>query len=92
MASFQGQKRTNESIVIDGHEFVECEFVNCRLIYGGGELPRLQHCHFTGCQWQLDEAARRTIQFLRGIYHSGPGGRELVEETLKSIRFRVSLN
>jgi hypothetical protein len=76
MARFEGQKLIGETITLDGHGYVECEFVSCRLIYGGGEVPKLQHCNFACCQWQLDEAARRTIQFLRGIYHSGPGGRE----------------
>jgi hypothetical protein len=88
MSRFQDQKYNGETVVIDGMEFVQCEFVNCRLIYRGGEVPKLQSCHFAQCQWQLEEAARNTIMFLRGIYHSGPGGRELVEETLKNIRVR----
>jgi hypothetical protein len=92
MTRIEGQRFLNQTIVLDGKEYLDCEFANCKLIYSGGEVPKLHRCSFAQCQWQLDEAAKRTIQFLRGIYHSGPGGRELVEETLKSIRFRVSLN
>jgi hypothetical protein len=56
------------------------------MVYKGGELPKLQRCHFTRCGWHLDDAARRTILFLKSIYHSGPGGKDLVEETLRHIR------
>jgi hypothetical protein len=52
-------------------------------------MPRLQHCHFVRCTWHLEDAAQRSVLFLRSVYHSGPGGRELVEETLRHIRMRL---
>ena len=89
MAVFQDINKENETVLLDGHEFTNCKFQNCKMVYGGGEMPKLQHCHFAGCSWQLDEAAKRTVLFLRSIYHSGPGGHDLVEETLKHIRFKL---
>jgi hypothetical protein len=88
MALFQDVTKENETVVLDGNEFIGCKFQNCKMVYRGGEVPRLQHCHFTQCTWHLDDAAQRTVMFLRGIYHSGPGGRELVEDTLRHIRVR----
>ena len=88
MAVYQDKKIENETVVLDGSEFVSCEFHGCRMVYRGGEHPRLQHCHFTRCTWHLEDAAQRTVLFLKSIYHSGPGGRELVEETLRHIRMR----
>ncbi len=88
MAVYREQLIANDAVVLDGHEFVACEFRDCRMIYKGGEMPRLAQCHFVRCTWQLDEAAQRTVLFLRGVYHSGAGGRELVEQTLKHIRVR----
>jgi hypothetical protein len=88
MATFQDVTRENETIVLDGNEFIACKFQNCQLVYRGGEMPRLQHCHFTQCSWHLEEAAQRTVRFLRAVYHSGPGGQDLVEQTVKLIRSR----
>jgi hypothetical protein len=88
MAAHKGSKFDNATVVLDGHQFVECEFTGCRLVYRGGELPALQHCHFMACTWLLEDAALRAVQFLRGVYHSGPGGKELVEDTLRHIRIK----
>jgi hypothetical protein len=86
VAEYKERKLVGESVVLDGNDFVQCEFENCKMIYKGGELPKLQHCRFTRCTWQLEDAARRSVLFLKSIYHSGPGGKELVEETLRQIR------
>jgi hypothetical protein len=86
MAVFNDLTKENETIILDNNEFVSCKFQNCELVYCGGTPPKLQHCFFTHCSWKLDEAAKRTILFLRSIYHSGPGGMELVDGTLKFIR------
>jgi hypothetical protein len=88
MALFKDLTKESESVLLDGNEFINCEFQGCNLVYRGGELPRLQQCRFARCAWHLEEGAQRTIQFLRSIYHSGPGGRELVEETLRHVRTR----
>ncbi len=88
MAEFKDLTRENERVVLDGNTFVNCTFLNCQMVYQGGEQPRLQHCQFTRCSWHLEEAAQRTVRFLRNVYHSGPGGRDLVEETLRHIRMR----
>jgi hypothetical protein len=89
MATFQDQTIGHQSIVLDGNEYIGCKFESCQMIYRGGELPKLNQCHFVRCSWHLEESAQRTVRFLRGIYHSGPGGHELVEETLRHIRVRV---
>ena len=88
MAVHKDQKLANETIILDGNEFSNCEFDSCRMVYRGGEMPKVQHCHFTRCTWHLEDAAQRSVLFLRSVYHSGPGGRELVEETLRHIRMR----
>lgn len=88
MALHQDRKFINEAVVLDGNEFSACQFEQCRMIYQGGEQPKLVQCHFTRCTWHLEEAALRTARFLRSVYHSGPGGKELVEETLRHIRVR----
>ena len=88
VAAHKDQRLANDTVILDGSEFVNCEFDNCKMVYRGGEMPRLQHCRFARCTWHLEDAAQRSVLFLRSIYHSGQGGRELVEETLRHIRMR----
>jgi hypothetical protein len=88
VSSYKDQKLANETVVLDDSEFLNCEFDNCKMVYRGGEMPKIQHCHFMRCTWHLEDAAQRTVLFLRSVYHSGPGGQELVEETLRHIRRR----
>jgi hypothetical protein len=83
----QGKTFSAASEVIDGNQYNECRFDNCKLIYRGGELPRISGCHFENCQWQFEEAAERTLVFMRQLYHGmGAGGAQLVEATLAQLR------
>ena len=55
--------------------------------YRGGTIPVVTGCHFDDCRWQFEDAAERTLVFLRAMFHGlGTGGRQLVESTLNQIR------
>jgi hypothetical protein len=83
----EGSIFENLTEVLDGKEYQGCEFHHCRLVYRGGTLPKVSHCHFSECEWVLEDAAGRTISLLKGLYHGGgSSGRKLVEATLDSIR------
>jgi len=83
----QGKTFTGATEVIDGNQYNECQFQNCRLVYRGGEMPRISGCHFENCQWQFEEAAERTLIFMRQLYHGmGTGGAQLIEATLAQLR------
>jgi hypothetical protein len=82
-----GKSFSNASETIDGNIYTDCRFDNCKLVYRGGEMPRISGCHFENCQWQFEDAAERTLVFLRQLYHGmGPGGAQLVEATLAQLR------
>jgi hypothetical protein len=82
-----GKSISNASEVIDGNTYTDCRFENCKLVYRGGEIPRISGCHFENCQWQFEDAAERTLIFMRQLYHGmGPGGAQLVEATLAQLR------
>ena len=73
--------------ILDGNSYSECRFESCRLIFRGGTLPVIARCHFENCQWSFEDAAERTLVFMRQLYHGmGPGGVELIEATLGAIR------
>jgi hypothetical protein len=82
-----GETISNVTETIDGNQYVNCRFENCQLVFSGGELPTINSCHFDNCRWQFEEAAERTLLFMKNLYHGmGPGGVELIEATLNAIR------
>ncbi len=82
-----GETMTDATEVIDGNQYNDCRFTNCKLVFRGGEIPRISGCHFENCQWQFDDAAERTLLFMRQLYHGmGTGGAQLIEATLSQLR------
>jgi hypothetical protein len=52
---------------------------------------RIASLPIANCQWQFGDAAERTLNFMRQVYHGmGQGGAELVEATLNAIRQPVT--
>ena len=82
-----GKTVSNETEVIDGNHYEECRFENCKMIYRGGEIPRITRCQFEDCKWHFEDAAERTLLFMRQLYHGmGPGGMQLIESTITQLR------
>jgi hypothetical protein len=76
----------NATEVVDGNVYKACEFTNCVLVYRGGPIPTLVQCHFSQCSWNFEDAADRTINFMKAIYHGIFGAKELIEKTFDNIR------
>jgi hypothetical protein len=82
-----GETISNATEIIDGNQYHDCRFENCQLVFRGGELPTINRCHFENCKWQFEDAAERTLLFMKSLYHGmGPGGVELIEATLSALR------
>jgi hypothetical protein len=81
------QKHTfeNSTEEIDGNEYEECEFRNCRIVFRGGALPIMSHCHFIHPQFFMKDAAERTMLLLKGMYHSGDSMRHIVERSIEKL-------
>ena len=88
-----GKTLTNTTEIIDGNTYSECRFEKCKMIFRGGEIPRISGCHFEDCQWQFEDAAERTLLFMRQLYHGmGSGGAQLIEATLSQLRQPITQN
>lgn len=84
---FTGKTFSDTTEVIDGNQYVECRFENCQLVYRGGDIPTINKCHFVTCRWQFEDAAERTLVFMKELYHGmGQGGADLIEATLGALR------
>lgn len=73
-----------ETIRLEFHEFKDCTFEHCKLMYGGYGPLTLTGCHFNECKWIFVDAAANTMKLLTELYHSG--GKEVVEEAFENIR------
>ncbi len=73
----------HETVVLDGETFIDCQFQDCRLSYGGGELPTFRDCRFDDCEWKFDDAAARTLAHLKLVW--SVGGKAPVQAMIKEI-------
>jgi len=73
----------HETVILDGESFADCEFRDCRLVYSGGELPHFSQCRFDGCDWKFEDAAGRTLGFLKLVWAAG--GKAPVQAMIKEI-------
>lgn len=62
-----------EPVDVDGNHFINCQFDNTQLRYGGGVLPRFDDCLFHNVGWYFHDAALRTIQLLQMQNYEGQG-------------------
>lgn len=83
---FENESFEHEEIRLDGNEYIDCEFHDCNLKFGGREEIILDSCVFDQCKWTFTEAAENTLGFLTALYHSGEGRKELVEQTFENIK------
>jgi len=73
----------HETVVLDGGVFDGCEFIGCRLVYGGGEVPSFSDCRFDRCEWKYEEAAARTLSYLQQVWEVG--AQAAVQAAIKDI-------
>jgi len=84
---FEKQTFTDQEIRLDGNEFVECQFKNCTVTYGGGPIPKLAGCSFVDIRLSFAEAALNTLAFMTILCQGfGEGGKQLIEQTFENIR------
>ncbi len=73
----------HETVQLDGGQFHECEFIGCRLVYAGGELPSFSGCRFDRCEWRYEDAAARTMSYLKIVWDVG--AKPAVQSAIKEI-------
>ena len=83
MNIFSNTNFANQIIHLDGNSFEGCKFKGCRLVYSGESIVSFNNCVFIDVKWEMKDAAARTADFLRAIYHGfGSEGRSIIETFL----------
>jgi len=79
----------DERIELSDNIFHRCKFKRCELVFDGHRSPTFEDNQFVDSVFVFAGSAVRTLYFLANIYHAGPGGREVVEQTFDDIRGRA---
>lgn len=74
----------DQIVALDGKVFDGCDFQRCRMVYKGGQPPKIVGCNFSDCLWEFEGAAAQTLTFLTGLYHGGFSA--VVESTFENLR------
>ncbi|MEO6340657.1 MAG: hypothetical protein ABIO39_11495 [Caulobacteraceae bacterium] len=83
-----GLSYNHQTVVLDGENFSNCEFAACRLVYSGGEPPKLESCRFTDCEWKFEGPAADTLASLKLMWSVGakPAVQSLIKEITVAAR------
>ncbi len=84
MAQHQGAAFANETVVLDGNEYLNCTFTNCEIVFNATGTVSMNGVTANNCRWTFDGAAGLTVKFLTALYQGGFS--EMVEMTFDSIR------
>jgi hypothetical protein len=76
MRILRGEEHQNETIVMDDLHLIDCKFIQCLLVYSGGECS-WQNTIFVMCQLNFIGPALHTIHYLQGFGWTPPPGGEL---------------
>jgi len=85
MALFENQTFTDQEIHLDGNEYNSCRFEACKIVFSANAPVRMSGATFHGCSWDLQGAARLTLEFISGVYRI-KGMQQFVENTFENIR------
>ena len=78
-----GVSYNHQTVMLDGETFSQCQFAACRLVYAGGSPPQFDGCHFDDCEWKFEDAAARTLSYLKSMW--SVGAKAAVQTTIKEI-------
>jgi hypothetical protein len=80
----EGRNFSNQEVQLDELKFVNCTFVNCRMIYAGGNF-HLEGCQIHSGSFVFAGPAANTLRVLALMYRD-MGGENLVNSFLQQIR------
>jgi hypothetical protein len=60
-----------QTVILDGHLYVDCWFRRCSIQYSGGDFGFLGNNQFEAPRWDFQGPALGTINLLRLVFQSG---------------------
>ena len=69
---YEKQSFTNETVTLDGNEFIDCNFSKCTFEYGGGDF-NIERIRFDTLGFTVSGPAMRTVLLLRSLWANEAG-------------------
>jgi len=77
----------NDVVKIDSSSYLSCVFKETEIVFCAEGIISLDSCEFHNCIWTFNEAAKRTLDFMKAIHNGIAGdGKIIVENIFESIR------
>jgi hypothetical protein len=81
-----GRPFSNQEVHLDGHEYTDCTFQSCLLVYMGKRKFRLiGNMVSADCRFEFRGKAAETVETLYELYALGDWGKQSVRDTLRRI-------
>jgi hypothetical protein len=80
MATYTGSIFSNSDVVLDGNEYRNCVFQNCRLIFRGQRLPSLNDNTILNSGFVFEGPAQETLNFIRSFANPNSGLNEVFKQ------------
>lgn len=68
MARFQNSSFSNSTVVLDGNEYIDTVFFQCRIVLTRGNFS-LNRCKFEDCQFEFGGEAENIRKLVVGLIH-----------------------
>ena len=75
----------DQDIVLDFHEYKNCKFERCNMVFYGHGKVGLINCEFFECRWTFSGPASATLNFMAHLYKNGNGADKIIKETFQNI-------
>ena len=72
MAQFKDCKFQGTTVVLDGHEYLRCEFSRSKIVLTHGNFS-LRDCSFDGCEFEFGGEAANIKALVVGLMNQSPG-------------------
>ena len=91
MTEFRDRTFVRDRLVLDGHEFLDCTFRQCLLVYGAEAETDLRGCKLEeNTQLLMHDRAMLPFRLLYHLYHSGM--KDYVEDLFEKVRPAATRN
>ena len=81
---FTNETFADEIITLDDNSFIDCNIVQCDIVYEGTGVGVLANCIIESARFSFTGAAARTLDLMSKLYANG--GASIVEATFEAIR------
>lgn len=85
LVRYEGKSFGIQTIVLDGKDFVRCDFNGTKLIFEGGDFG-LKYCRLNGITIGFGGRAEQTLFFLTTLYQQFPEMRPIIDQTLENTK------